>query len=141
MDRIAREERRQRLYRQQKVAFARMLRGTMTPAEKKLWTHLRGRGFYGIKFRRQVAMGPYIADFLCFERSLIVEVDGGIHQMQMEYDYERDLIFKDYGYTVLRVSNEDVLNNDGKALQRIKEALAKNKTTNTPLSPRERGWG
>ena len=136
---ITRQERECRCYRQQKLAYARSLRCSMTSTERKLWKILRGRNFFGIKFRRQVPMEAYIADFLCYERALIVEIDGSVHATRADYDRERDRCFRDCGYAVLRVSNDEV--EDGQALQKIYHALAKNKMVPAPLSPRERGWG
>jgi very-short-patch-repair endonuclease len=85
------------------------LRTDMTDAERRLWQALRARNF-GLKFRRQVPLGPYIADFVCFELKLIVEVDGGQHAMSPT-DAVRDRYFTDRGYRVLRFWNNDVLRN------------------------------
>ena len=78
-------------------------------AEQKLWRALRSRGI-GAKFRRQVPLGPYIVDFVCFESKLIVEVDGGQHS-ENKRDAIRDRYFIDQGYRVLRFWNNDVLSN------------------------------
>jgi very-short-patch-repair endonuclease len=87
------------------------MRRRMTPAEFRLWTTLRDRRFNGLKFRRQVPIGPYIADFFCPELRLIVEVDGGQHGLRQEVlaDQARTAWFEDRGYRVLRFSNRDVL--------------------------------
>src|SRR5687767_12531432 len=90
-----------RRYRARKREFARQLRLSPTPTERRLWTYLRARRLCGCKFYRQVAMGPYIADFRCRECRLIVEVDGEIHEKRKEYDRERDLYFYDRDYRVL----------------------------------------
>lgn len=63
----------------QKRDRARRLRRSMTDAEHRLWFHLRNRALMGCKFRRQHPVGPYVADFACIERSMVVEVDGGQH--------------------------------------------------------------
>src|SRR5262245_19812158 len=63
----------------QKLELARRLRREMTDAERRLWRQLRLRQLHGCKFRRQVAIGPYVADFACLERRIVVEVDGGQH--------------------------------------------------------------
>lgn len=76
---------------------ARQMRLHPTDAERKLWYALRGRRFLNFKFRRQVPVGPYIADFLSFETRLIVEVDGGQHS-DNEQDGLRDLWFRRRGY-------------------------------------------
>jgi very-short-patch-repair endonuclease len=85
------------------------LRTFMTDAEQKLWRALRARGI-GAKFRRQVALGPYIVDFVCFGSKLIVEVDGGQHNGNVR-DQVRDAYFIAQGYRVLRFWNNDALSN------------------------------
>jgi len=87
--------------------FARKLRKNMTDAERKLWSALKDRRFESCKFRRQVPMGRYIADFVCFERRLIVEVDGGQHSESMK-DADRDAWFSSQGFRTLRFWNVDV---------------------------------
>ena len=90
---------------------ARLLRKNQTDAEAALWRKLRGRGLEGYKFRRQVPVGPYVADFLCKEAMLIVEIDGGQHAEQVEYDRFREDFLKTHGYQVVRFWNNEVLNN------------------------------
>ncbi len=68
-------------------------------------------------------MGPYIADFCCHEKRLIVEIDGGVHKDRWEYDHERDLYFADRMYTVVRVSVEDVEQKMNVVLKKIQAAL------------------
>ncbi|MBM3529010.1 MAG: endonuclease domain-containing protein [Alphaproteobacteria bacterium] len=85
------------------------LRTEMTDAEKKLWRALRSRSI-GPKFRRQVPLGRYIIDFVCFESKVIVEVDGGQHA-DSRSDAVRDDYFAARGYRVLRFWNNDVLRN------------------------------
>jgi very-short-patch-repair endonuclease len=87
---------------------AKELRQQLTPAEKLLWNRLRSRRLGGFKFRRQHPIGPYIADFYCAEHRLVVEVDGSIHFGQQEADEQRSQRMADYGYRVLRVSNQAV---------------------------------
>ncbi len=89
---------------------ARKLRKSSTPAEEKLWQALRNRNLAGFKFRRQHPIGPYIADFYCAEVRLIVELDGGGHLDQMEYDQNRTDWLEEQGYRVIRFWNDDVLN-------------------------------
>ena len=72
---------------------------------------LTGRGFEGLKFTRQKPIGPFIVDFYCAELMLSVEVDGDSHQKKLRYDEERTNKLEDYGVTVIRYSNEDVLHN------------------------------
>lgn len=90
--------------------FARKLRGDMTPAEKKLWSALRDRRFAAYKFRRQVPVGPYVADFICFEARLIVEVDGSQHA-QSAHDTERDAWLVSQDFLVKRFWNDEVVRN------------------------------
>ncbi|MEX0406683.1 endonuclease domain-containing protein [Aquibium sp. LZ166] len=93
---------------EEKRRFARHLRRAMTEAEDRLWQELRGRRLDGIKFRRQVPVGRYVADFLCAEAMLIVEVDGSQHAESVR-DIERDSDLKRRGFRVLRFWNDDVL--------------------------------
>lgn len=86
---------------------AKELRKRLTAAEAKLWNALRNPAI-GCNFRRQVPLGIYIADFVCFERSLIVEVDGGQHADNPS-DAERDAWMEAQGYRVLRFWNHEVL--------------------------------
>ncbi|RVD45711.1 MULTISPECIES: endonuclease domain-containing protein [unclassified Mesorhizobium] len=88
--------------------FARSLRRTMTEAEGRLWQELRDRRLDGIKFRRQVPFGKYIADFVCIETSLIIEIDGSQHADSAS-DRSRDAELKARGFRVLRLWNDDVL--------------------------------
>ena len=89
---------------------ARELRREMTPAEKLLWSRLRNKRLDGLKFRRQHPLGPFIADFYCAARRLVVEIDGDIHDLQPERDAVRTEQFEQYGYRVIRFRNEQVLN-------------------------------
>lgn len=92
-------------------ARARDLRRNMTDAERKLWRILRLRQVNGHKFRRQVPLGRYIADFVCHEVRLIVEVDGGQHDLSSSFETERTEFLEKEGYRVLRFWNNDVLAN------------------------------
>jgi len=89
---------------------ARELRQRMTNAERKLWYALRDRRFARFKFRRQVPIGRFIADFVCFERRLVIEVDGGQHAESVR-DQWRDRWFAANGFRVLRFWNNEVLKN------------------------------
>ena len=90
---------------------ARALRKNPTEAEKVLWGQLRMWQCEGHKFRRQQPIGKYIVDFLCFEKRLIIELDGGQHADQSSYDAERDAWLRGQGFSVLRFWNNDVLQN------------------------------
>jgi|HubBroStandDraft_6_1064221.scaffolds.fasta_scaffold827770_2 very-short-patch-repair endonuclease len=89
---------------------ARALRRSMTNAERKLWRALRARQIAEAKFRRQVPIGPYVADFLCYEVRLVIEVDGGQHAGSAR-DEVRDRWLGDNGFRVMRFWNNDVLSN------------------------------
>lgn len=90
------------------VHRASELRKNPTEAERKLWAHLRLRQLGGYKFRRQHPIGPYIADFICIERKLIIEVDGGQHDDNKFYDSKRDKWLENKGFRVLRFWNNEV---------------------------------
>ena len=83
----------------------------MTDAERALWRYVRLRQLDGHKFRRQVRIGPYIADFACLKAMLVIEVDGGQHAETRAYDSRRDDFMRGQGYRILRFWNNDVLNN------------------------------
>jgi very-short-patch-repair endonuclease len=89
--------------------FGKAMRQNMTEAEMALWRWLRKPGIEGLRFRRQVPIGPYIVDFFCPQRRLIVEVDGGQHGD--ERDAARDAWMMEQGYRVVRVWNNDVMEN------------------------------
>jgi very-short-patch-repair endonuclease len=102
---------------------ARRLRKDMTDAERKLWSLLRNRRLIGLKFRRQVPVGPYVADFLSFEAHLIVEADGGQHAGSA-HDAERDAWSRHQGFTVIRNWNSDILTNPDAILAILQESTA-----------------
>ena len=119
------------LQRLDKLKFKRALRQNLTPAEKILWQELRGRKLQGTKWKRQESIDQFIADFLCKEYRLIVEVDGGIHETQRDYDRFRTGVIRDYGYQVLRFTNKEVLEKLPNVLSRITETMA-TLTSKTP---------
>src|SRR6266545_4213285 len=86
---------------------AKSLRKTSTDAERFLWRHLRSKQIEGLKFRRQEPIGNYIVDFVCFEKALVIEVDGGQHSEAV--DSNRDAWLKSQGFHVLRFWNHEVL--------------------------------
>jgi len=90
---------------------ARGLRKNSTDAERLLWQCLKAKQLYGLKFRRQEQIGRFIADFVCFEKSVIVEADGGQHALEKEKDEERTQWLNAQGYTVLRFWNHEILTN------------------------------
>ncbi|MCX7607658.1 MAG: endonuclease domain-containing protein [Anaerolineales bacterium] len=107
----------------QGYAKARQLRKALTPAERKLWAVLRGDKL-GVNFRRQHAIGPYIADFCCVKKKLIIELDGGQHLKQREYDEERTRVLKSLGYRVIRFWNDEVMKDIEGVIHAIRLALA-----------------
>jgi len=94
----------------------------MTDAERKLWFALRDRRFTNFKFRRQVPVGPFIADFLCYDARLVIEVDGGQHAESVR-DSRRDQWLAANNFRVLRFWNNDVLMNIEGVLTLILDAL------------------
>lgn len=94
------------------------LRRTMTDAEQMLWRHLR-RNQMGVKFRRQHPYGDYVLDFASLEIGLVIEVDGGQHEMQKEHDQVRTDILESAGFRVLRFWNNQVLQEMESVLQLI----------------------
>jgi very-short-patch-repair endonuclease len=96
-------------YTQQQRAKA--MRREPTEAEAILWKALRARDFLGLKFRRQVAFGPFIADFYCAESKLIIEADGSQHADNVEYDSKRTEFFTSQGIRVMRFWNNEIIQN------------------------------
>jgi very-short-patch-repair endonuclease len=96
-----------------RVPLARQLRRVMSPAERKVWWHLREARFAGSHFRRQATIGRYFVDFCCHSSRVIIEVDGGNHAdgRQMIADARRTEFLQARGYRVLRFWNNDVLTN------------------------------
>src|SRR5262245_52206360 len=88
---------------------ARRLRAEMTDAERRLWMHLRDRRLLGFKFRRQQPLHGYVADFVCMEVQLIVELDGGQHLDRQRSDEYRTRVLTANGFRVIRFWNDDVL--------------------------------
>ena len=87
---------------------AKYLRQHQTNVERKLWIKLRAKRFHQYKFRRQVHIGQYIVDFCCFEKKLIIELDGWIHMFRQEQDHQRDAFLCGEGFRILRFKNRRV---------------------------------
>ncbi|WP_338455559.1 endonuclease domain-containing protein [Aeromonas veronii] len=90
---------------------AKRLRRDATQAEQKLWQQLRNRRLAGLKFRRQMPIGPYVVDFICLEQGLVIEVDGSQHGTlaNQMHDEARTAYLNQQGFRVIRVWNNDVL--------------------------------
>ncbi len=102
----------------------RELRRNPTPTERILWERLRDRRFHGLKFVRQYPIGPFIADFCCRDRRIIVELDGEVHEgeQQRAHDKARDAYLQGQHYVILRFSNQQVLDDLDAVLKRISNA-------------------
>jgi len=98
---------------------ARKLRSNATDAELKLWSVLRNRELGNFKFRRQAPVGNYIVDFICIEKGLIVEVDGGQHMDASMIDDRRTVWLQSHGYRVIRFWNDQVLKETDAILEEI----------------------
>ena len=105
---------------------ARALRRRMTPEETLLWRHLRGWGL-GVSFRRQEPMGRYVADFVCYERRLVIELDGSQH-LNSAADRERDTDMAAHGFQTLRFWNNEIRTNLAGVLERIQQVLEARKS-------------
>ncbi len=105
-----------------KVERSQELRREMTPAERILWQQLRRNQLNGLHFRRQQIIDGFIADFYCHAAGLVIELDGGIHQRQADYDAERDKVIAARDLRVLRFKNEEVLRDLKSVLARIRAA-------------------
>jgi primosomal protein N' (replication factor Y) len=103
----------------EKKPLARRLRRDTTDAEALLWRRIRDRALFGRKFRRQHPIGPYVADFVCIEARLVVELDGGQHDRGAEGTSVRTAFLERRGFRVLRFWNNDVLANLDGVLERI----------------------
>jgi very-short-patch-repair endonuclease len=105
------------------LSRARRMRKDATDAERRIWALVRNRRLDGYKFRRQIWIGPFIADFVCEQPQLIVEIDGGQHSMQLSYDVARTRYFKARGYRVIRYWNNDVLARTEAVAESLRQAL------------------
>jgi very-short-patch-repair endonuclease len=124
--------------------FARSLRRTPTSAEDVLWQALRGRRFQNLKFKRQVPLLNYTVDFLCFERKLIIELDGKQHEWFSVYDAKRTEEIESHGFVVIRFTNDDVMNDLESVFCRIGQTVAHPETFSPhprPLSHTGEGGG
>src|SRR5690242_20428674 len=106
--------------------LVRQLRQQQTESVALLWLRRRAGRLDGLKFRRQRPLGRYLPDFCCDALRLVIEIDGSVHAQaeQQEYDAARDELLSAYGYRVLRISAEDVLDRMPRVLARIRQAAA-----------------
>lgn len=114
---------------------ARALRNNPTEVEKLLWRRLRMWQLDDYKFRRQQPLGNYIVDFVCFEKRLIVELDGGQHATETHYDAARDDWLRAQGFVVLRFWNNEVVDN----IEGVTEKIYQNLESTPFLSPSPQG--
>ena len=123
---------------------AKTLRRTSTEAERRLWRHLRHcLPIEGSHFRRQVALGPYVADFCCLSARMIVEVEGGqhSHDHMAAYDETRTLALEERGFRVLRFTNADVMLRIDTVLETIFAALSDPSSRVSPETELEAAMG
>ena len=106
------------------VGIARRLRREATDAERRLWSRLRNRQVGGVKFRRQVPIDTFVADFASVEARVVIEVDGSQHAQATEADRLRSEALGDAGYLVLRFWNNDVIENIDGVVAEIEKTLA-----------------
>ena len=117
---------------------AQLLRKNQTVTEKQLWRYLRNKQLAGFKFRRQHEVGVYIVDFVCPEKRLIVELDGGQHLEQFDYDLKRTGFLERKGYQVIRFWNNEVINELEMVLEEI---IRKLESLPSPRPSPQRGEG
>jgi very-short-patch-repair endonuclease len=102
---------------------SRSLRRNATDVEQHLWYEIKNRQFAKSKFRRQYVIEPYIVDFICISKKLVIELDGGQHCDQLKYDHVRTLFLQNKGYNVLRFWNDAILKEKEAVLEVVLNAL------------------
>jgi very-short-patch-repair endonuclease len=117
-------------------ANARELRRSMPPTERRLWHHVRAKQVNEARFRRQVAIDPYIADFACLDLKLIIELDGSQHSDAIAYDEARTQLLERLGFRVLRFSNRDVFRDLPVVLDAIWQAAEEQRANQSRRPPR-----
>lgn len=108
----------------EKLQRAKELRRDMTPAEKILWQELRGNKL-GVHFRRQQVIAGFIVDFYCHKASLVIEVDGDIHDLQQEEDARREKVLSEMGLRIVRFENDEVVKNLSAMVGKIRKSIPK----------------
>jgi very-short-patch-repair endonuclease len=125
-----------------KKQFARDLRKDQTLTEAKVWKLLRNRRYLELKFRRQLVIEGFVVDFFCKELKLGIEIDGGIHLNNKEYDDIRQMIIESEGIRIIRITNEEIQNNPKILFDKIKQAIENNSARfPSPRSDRGEGLG
>ncbi|KPF68861.1 hypothetical protein IP69_11255 [Bosea sp. AAP35] len=115
----------------ERQTFARKLRRQSTTPEDILWSLLRAHRLDGLKFQRQVPLLGYTVDFLCFQRKLVIELDGAQHDVERDYDAARTAEIERHGFMVIRFRNEAVLNDRDAVIAAIRAAAGT--STQNPL--------
>jgi very-short-patch-repair endonuclease len=103
----------------EKLGFAKAMRHDMTPIERVVWNRLRRSALEGLHFHRQQIIAGFIVDFYCAAASVAIELDGPVHDTQLESDRERDQVLADLGIRTMRIKNEEVANDFETVLKRI----------------------
>jgi len=122
-------------------AKAKQLRTKMTPAEFKLWNFLKGKNVRGVRFRAQHPIGLYIADFYCHKINLVIEIDGKIHdsELQKANDQERSEVLKSWGIDIIRFTNDQVKNRfefvQNEIIKEVQTRLDLQKTSSDKKNP------
>lgn len=120
----------------EQIYIARKLRRNMTPAEFKLWGYLRDRQLMDLKFRLQEPIDRYIVDFVCFEKKLVIELDGSQHLINEQADNKRTKELNKNGLEVLRFTNDEVINEINAVIEEIMNYCEKtDKSHPHPTSP------
>jgi very-short-patch-repair endonuclease len=114
----------------------RLLRQEQTASEKLVWYYLRNRRLKKCKFRRQYSIDQFVIDFYYPEFKLAIEIDGGIHSQQKEYDVERQKFLEIFGIKFVRITNNELLGNPYIAFEKIEQAIEN--LTPAPLLTNER---
>jgi very-short-patch-repair endonuclease len=123
----------------ERTDLSRKLRRDQTSAEQRLWRAISNRQLGGLKFVRQMPVGPYIADFACRQKRLIVEIDGATHSSddELAHDARRDAYLRSAGYEILRFGNTEVY----EALDLVCEAILARAAADPLSPPAGRGLG
>jgi lysyl-tRNA synthetase class 2 len=120
--------------------YIREMRSNPTDAERRLWERLRRKQIANARFRRQYPLGRYIVDFVCLPARLIIEVDGGQHDLQAEADEVRTQWLESQGHLVVRFWNNDVLSNTDGVAERIID-MVRMRLDTPPPTPSRMGRG